>query len=244
LRVSAKNLYDEVLQAEESISIDLTIRLAGTSPVAATAHGSRDQILDPTMIQYGNLLTIEPESSAVFFIQWDHAGAALWNQTGLMFYRQPGNPEDFCWFESGLITLEAEGTAQLFNGVAPLQLEKTVFVISYTIFVGDPQEVQVDSFLALYDQGLGMVRLQWQTPYEVNNFGFRVERGTSPDDFPYVYGNFIGGQGTVYDTTYYSFPDSTDLAPGLHYYRLQRWYDFGFIVWPLDPTNPTSVIVP
>ncbi len=238
------NLYDEVLQAEEDISIDGTLTRAGIPGTVATAHGGRDQLLDLSLIQAGNLLTIEPESSAVFLIQWNHAEAALWEQTQMTFHTQPGNPSDFSWFESGTITLNAEGTAQLFEGVAPVQLAPTQFAISYTIWVGDPMEVQVDNFIPVYNTSLGMVRLQWQTPFEVNNYGFMVERGVSPTEFPVVYNDFIAGQGTTFDTTYYFFLDSMDHSPGLRYYRLQRWYDFGFIVWALDPTNATAVIVP
>ncbi len=241
--VAARNLYDEVLQAEEAISIDISFHVPGNPSAGGTAHGDRNQLIDRSMIQ-GNLLTVEPDSSAAFFIQWDHAGPALWEQTGLSFYTQPGNPMDFSWFESGPITLEAEGTARMFKGVAPAELDGTQLTIRYTIFVGDPQEAEVSNFLALYDQNLGLVRLSWQTHSEVNNHGFKIERGVSPTDFPVVYPDLIPGQGTVSDTTYYTFLDSLDTSPGLRYYRLQRWYDFGFVVWPLDPSHPTAVIVP
>ena len=242
-RVEVKNLYDEVLQGEEAISVDINFHSTSVPSSEILAHGDRNSILDRYMLQ-GDLLTVEPESSAIFFVQWDHAGEALWNQTTLEFHTEPGNPYDVSWFESGQITLQGAGTVKVFSDVAPLTLEPTQSTISYTIHVGSPEEAIVDSLLALFDKELGFVRIQWQTPFELNNYGFQIEKGEEPTDFSVIYPELIPGQGTAADTTYYSFIDSIDTSSGLRYYRLQRWYDFGFVVWPLDPTGPTSVTVP
>jgi hypothetical protein len=66
----------------------------------------------------------------------------------------------------------------------------------------------------------------------------------SPDEFPIVYEEFIPPSTLPDTTTYYSYVDSLGIVSGTWYYRLQRWYDFGFVVWPLDPTDAVAVNVP
>jgi hypothetical protein len=241
--VGVKNLHDEVLQAEDSIDIRIAWHAVVDETYAGTAHGNRNHLQDFNMIQNDDLLTIEPDSSATFFFQMDHQAAELWNLAGLRFYTSPGNPSPFSWFEAGPITLEASGTVQLFESIGALTLEPSVYTIYYTIFVGAPEPVEVESLLARYEAGT--VVLTWQTPFEdPSHYGIRVEKGTTPDEFPVVYEEFIPPSTEPDTTTYYSYVDSLGIVSGTWYYRLQRWDDFGFVVWPLAPTDPVSVAVP
>ena len=243
--VSVKNLHDEVLQAEEEISIDIDFWIVENPGTGGTTHGDRARLQDQTMIQYGNLLTIEPESSATFFMQWDHAGLKLWEYSTLTLKIQPGNPLDFYWFESGPLTLSAEGTARLFKNIASLELQQDLFVIDYTIFVDTPADPVVDSLMATFDPAISAVVLEWQTPYEVNNHGFKIEKKfTLAGEFTPAYPFLIPGQGTTYDTTEHAFTDSVGIESGVWYYRLEKWYDWGFIQWPVGYSNQVPVLIP
>ena len=241
--VGLTNLHDEVLQAQEDISIDITFSVQGSPNIGGTAHGDRNQLLN-FMMMHGDLLTIEPESTATFFIQWNHGEVRLWESNGLTFHRIDGNPVDITWFESGPLSVVASGTARFFENIAPLELPDARMEIDYKIFVGDPQPANVEDLTAVYDPASSDVHLSWFTPSEIQNFGFRLEKGMMPKSFPYIYDDWIRGQGTTFDTTYYSYIDSFDISGGLWSYRLQRWYDFGFILLQLDPTDPVQVLIP
>jgi len=242
--VGLTNLHDEVLQSTEDISIDITISVQGSSSHGGTTHGDRNQLLTFWMMQNQDQLTIEPDSTAIFFIQWDHADLRVWESAGLTFHRQPGNPVDITWFESGPVTIIGNGTARFFKDVAPLTLPESRAVIDYRIFVPDPVPTRIDSFEARYDATIPGVRLTWLTPFESQNYGFKLEKGMSMDAFPYLYEDGIPGQGTIFDTTYYAYIDSLNIQPGQWYYRLQRWYDFGFTLLQLDPSQPVSLVIP
>lgn len=241
--VGLTNLHDEVLQAREDISIDITFSVQGSAHIGGTAHGDRNQLLNFMMMQ-GDLLTIEPESTATFFIQWDHGDGRLWESSGLTFHRIEGNPIDITWFKSGLLEVVASGTARFFENIAPVELPGARMEIDYAIFVADPQPVMVEDLIAVYDPASSGVHLSWFTPFEVQHFGFHLEKGMTANSFPYFYEDWIRGQGTVFDTTYYSYTDSLNISGGQWFYRLQRWYDFGFTLLQLDPTDSVLVLIP
>jgi len=242
--VSVKNLYEEVLQDEEDINIDIDFWLAGNESISGTAHGDRSALLFSHMIQNGNLLTIEPQETALFHVQWDHAAEQFWKYTDLTFEVEHGSPFDIYFFESGPITLAAKGTARLFKTTGVLQLVEDQFTINYKIYVDPPVVVHVDSLIARYDASIDAVILEWETPVEINNYGFRVENGMDQSAFESASPGLIPGQGSTSSETFYSFTDSLGLSPGLWYYRLEKWYDWGFIQGPVGYSDTVSVQIP
>jgi hypothetical protein len=240
--VRVTNLHDEVLQAEEEISIDVGFVVEGSSSAGDTIHGDRASIIDPTMIEMGDLLTIEPSETANFFLAVDHVQERLWEARGLTFHRVPATPSDETWFESQPITLLGEGWAHFFRGVAPVALSEMPLDITYRIYVKNPIQVIVDTIHAGYSQG-GVV-LTWETPFEINNYGFRVEKGRNGIDFPVVDEELIRGQGTTDKRSSYTWNDTENLDPGLWVYRLQTWYDYAFTQLQLDPSDTASVVIP
>jgi hypothetical protein len=114
--------------------------------------------------------------------------------------------------------------------------------ITYQIYVKNPIQVIVDTIHAEYSQG-GVV-LTWETPFEINNYGFRVEKGRNGIDFPVVDEELIRGQGTTDKRSSYTWNDTENLDPGLWVYRLQTWYDYAFTQLQLDPSDTASVVIP
>jgi hypothetical protein len=67
-----------------------------------------------------------------------------------------------------------------------------------------------------------LVRLEWSTTSETNNYGFEVQRSSSPaSGFTTIAGSFVAGHGTTLALHCYAYTDSTasGVAP---YYRLKQ----------------------
>jgi hypothetical protein len=77
----------------------------------------------------------------------------------------------------------------------------------------------------------GIVRLQWATISEINNYGFFVERssGDKTNTFVNIPNIFIPGYGTTVEPQEYTFNDSTIHAPGIYYYRLRQVDNDGLV---------------
>ena len=118
------------------------------------------------------------------------------------------------------------------------------FTIIYKIYVDPPVVVQVINLTARYDASVDAVILEWETPVEINNYGFRVEKGMNQNEFESASPGLIPGQGSTPDTTSYSFTDSLGLSQGTWDYRLEKWYDWGFIQWPVGYSDTVSVQIP
>lgn len=90
--------------------------------------------------------------------------------------------------------------------------------------------VQLQSFSGRHLAGTLMVRLEWRTISEINNYGFRVQRrGQGEPNFTTIPNSFIPGHGTTLEPHDYTFIDSTVTAAGTYYYRL-RQYDLDGII--------------
>jgi hypothetical protein len=241
--VGVKNLHDEVLQAEEDIDISIGFHITASPSLGGSAHGDRNQLLSFRMLQH-DLLTIEPESTALFFIQWDHAAYRLWEYPALVFHESPGNPVNIYWFDCEPIHITATGTAKFFENVAAVDLPETTFSISYQIFVSEPVPAVVDSFRAGYRPTGNTVLLTWQTPFESNNYGFKVEKGIDGENYGLIDDIRIPGKAMFSDTTYYTYVDSIGVTQGTWYYRLRRWYDYGFTIHETEPTESVQVHIP
>lgn len=84
-----------------------------------------------------------------------------------------------------------------------------------------PVPVQLSSFTARSAGGTS-VRLDWTTLSETNNYGFEVQKATSPTgSYTTIPNSFVGGHGTSLVRHDYSFTDA-NASPGVFYYRLNQ----------------------
>jgi hypothetical protein len=85
-----------------------------------------------------------------------------------------------------------------------------------------PLPIQLAAFNALQNPSGGGIVLHWSTLSEVNNYGFEIQRGTTPGgSFTSIAGVFIPGHGTTTAPQEYSYTDPGAPA-GTWYYRLKQ----------------------
>ncbi|MDL1892263.1 choice-of-anchor B family protein [Sphingobacteriales bacterium CHB3] len=97
-------------------------------------------------------------------------------------------------------------------------LSEQTFQFSYS---STPVPIVLASFTATAT-GNGVVRLNWRTLSEFQNYGFEVQRSQGiPTHFLTLPNSFVPGQGTTNIPHDYVFFDST-ATPGLWYYRLKQ----------------------
>jgi len=80
-----------------------------------------------------------------------------------------------------------------------------------------PVPVELTLFSGSYYDGV--VRLQWQTATETNNYGFEIQKRYQNTAFEKI--GFVSGNGTTTDGIHYSFTDN-DIQSGTIYYRLKQ----------------------
>jgi predicted phosphodiesterase len=81
--------------------------------------------------------------------------------------------------------------------------------------VADPVELS----LFYCEQIDGLVRLNWQTATESNNYGFEIQRACDNGTFKRI--GFVPGKGTTQQPQIYEFKDQ-QAEPGKYYYRLKQ----------------------
>lgn len=84
---------------------------------------------------------------------------------------------------------------------------------------GDIVPVELLAFNARVEDG--HVLLKWQTASELNNYGFAIEKASSPHNGKWAEIGFIKGNGTVTKTNTYSFIDPAQKSASV-YYRLKQ----------------------
>lgn len=102
--------------------------------------------------------------------------------------------------------------------------------------------VQLASFTATLTPG-NLVRLDWMTISETNNYGFEVQKAPAgAGSFATIPNSFIPGHGTTIDPHWYSYIDSAT-TPGEWRYRLKQIDLDGMIHYsdPVEITVLTSV---
>lgn len=79
-----------------------------------------------------------------------------------------------------------------------------------------PLPVQLASFSVRSISGAAL--LTWTTISEINNYGFCIERGTTPDDLREATNGFVPGHNTTIEAHEYSWTDPNPVS----YYRLRQ----------------------
>jgi len=133
LTLTAKNTYNEVLQAETLLEGEVEVWLRDDPNQRAVVRLDRSDLMNSWIVG-GGLTTLRPDSPAVFVKQWSHmttGGAPLWGFVGLT-PRVTAHGVPFC--ESGPVHLVAEGSVQLFKNVAPVKTAQIEFTLVYQVF--------------------------------------------------------------------------------------------------------------
>ncbi len=115
--------------------------------------------------------------------------------------------------------------------------------------IGDPSPlpVQMASFTASVVNA-NIVRLDWMTASEINNYGFEVQKSLSNENsYQTIPNSFIAGHGTTLEPHSYRF-DDVIASSGLWYYRLKQidldgsvHYSNGITVNTLTGVNEAKV---
>lgn len=104
---------------------------------------------------------------------------------------------------------------------------KRLFLILVTLNIMNPvysftpdstMPVELTYFNASQDSNI--IRLNWGTATETNNFGYDIERAAYDKQFDAI--GFVLGNGNSFSPKYYSFNDTTILQNGVYYYRLKQ----------------------
>jgi len=118
----------------------------------------------------------------------------------------------------------------------------------------DPTPVELTSFTAI-ESDLG-IELQWKTATEVNNYGFEIERASSPlststeSSSKWETIGFVDGHGNSYSPKEYSFIDTSSLSGEVNY-RLKQidtdgtfeYSDIAVINISIASVNPTEAMM-
>ncbi|MEK9136604.1 MAG: hypothetical protein AAB393_05730, partial [Bacteroidota bacterium] len=93
--ITVKNIYSEVLQAEEYIRGDVEVWLRDLPAQRAVVRATKRDLTNQSMV-FGDLLTIGPDSTASFIKRWDHRtseGRPFWEFVNLTLkYTSRGEP--------------------------------------------------------------------------------------------------------------------------------------------------------
>ena len=115
--------------------------------------------------------------------------------------------------------------------------------------VGNPSPlpVQLASFSASV-VNTNLVRLDWMTASEINNYGFEVQKSSdNPNNYQTISNSFIAGHGTTLEPHSYRFEDAI-ASSGIRYYRLRQidldgsvHYSNGITVNTLTGVNESGI---
>jgi len=187
--VTAKNLYDEVLQARSDIQLDIDYHLLNFAAPMEQVHGDSNNLINrynfngKYFMHQKGLLTIEPESTATFIISLDHKGDQWWNL---------GNPSVIPGNNGGIFTdqmeFSASGTISLFKGYAPVPLDQISGTFLYQ-FLNAQLPLYANSLMISVNNE-GLVQFEWvqlEIPFNAERFiGFRVQRAVTDTHLDYV----------------------------------------------------------
>ncbi len=131
--VTAKNIYVEVLQDEESARVDIDLRLRDMPEQRGKVIATKRELTDPSLV-FGGQLTLRPNLSATFLKQWEHkttTGKHFWEFVTLT----PKTTErGERYLESDSVRFVGSGKVQLFRTRAPEKLPPIQFTLVYRIF--------------------------------------------------------------------------------------------------------------
>lgn len=89
----------------------------------------------------------------------------------------------------------------------------------YTTTISTPLPVEISSFTGMFQDN--KVKLLWRTETEINNYGFEIERNSSPEEIGWKNIGFVEGYGNSNSPKSYEFLDK-NIAGGKLYYRLKQ----------------------
>jgi hypothetical protein len=122
-----------------------------------------------------------------------------------------------------LVIDKTSGTIQLLSDVAVentfAEINGTLDLNGNTLWVnGSPLPVELTSFSAVILDNI--IKLNWRTETEVNNYGFEIQRSVQKDKWEVI--GFIEGNGNSNSAKEYSYTDADVNSLGIYYYRLKQ----------------------
>ncbi len=133
IRIELTNLLDEVLEADFSVWVTVQMWPKGFPDQIVTIVAGPADLQTPWII-HGGLLTLTPDSPAVFLKQWSQRaddGTPMWAFGGLT-RQYTANHTPYC--ASDPIHVVARASVKLFKHVAPVDTPETELVFIYHVF--------------------------------------------------------------------------------------------------------------
>lgn len=132
IRIEVANLLDEVLEADSSIYVAVEMWPKGFPDRVAHVTAGWADLLSPEIV-HGGLVTLRPDSAAVFVKLWSQRtddGAAMWD-FGTFRREYTANGTPYC---ADSVHIVARASVKLFKHVAPVETPETDLVFVYHVF--------------------------------------------------------------------------------------------------------------
>lgn len=131
--IQVTNVYVEVLQDSATVGATLEISLKDRPEIRAVVHADAGDLTTGEMVS-GNIMTLEPGSTAILLKQWGHR-----TQDSIPFWDYvPTHPAftaggvPYC--QSDTVRYVVQGSVRLFKYAPPLILSTQEFSLTYQIF--------------------------------------------------------------------------------------------------------------
>jgi hypothetical protein len=133
ITIRVKNSYNEVLQAQASLRVDVKVWLRDAPGEYAEVQLDERSLITTWLVR-GKLTTLPPDSTGALASQWNHRTVSsdpFWSFVRLT-PKTTKNGMPFC--ESDPVELVAQASVRLFKSVAPVETGPVQFTLVYQIY--------------------------------------------------------------------------------------------------------------
>jgi hypothetical protein len=222
--IEVRNIYSEVLSGHEGIGISARYWLEGSSHDTVEVYGDRNNLLNSfddqggKFMLDGDILTLLPDSTAIFLVQWDHVPYRFWDAAAPRYVRDPcAFPPCAEYVTTDPIGVFCQAEVKLFaNQVTGISTASIAFAISYFFEVTSLASVTFDSTFARVDSA---VHIGWYTSYQFGVHRYEVQRSAYlRGPYSTVTNGMAEPEGGGFGIESYEVVDFP--GPGLWYYRV------------------------
>jgi len=131
--LTVENLYDEVLQGEAQVKVDITVCMVSNTSRKAVVSFDEGELLNDWILS-GGQITIAPDTTAKILSQWDHStteGTPFWEFVQLTPKTTNAGEE---YLESDPIRFIADASVQMFKNVNAEKTKLIQFEFTYWVF--------------------------------------------------------------------------------------------------------------
>jgi hypothetical protein len=243
-----KNLHDEVLEDTALVQGKVEISLRDIPSASATITGGAARLYGQAMVHAGRI-AIRPDSAAVMDLGWNNFtddNRLIWSFVNL---RQMTDPSGVPYLLSDPVELVVKASFQVFRNVQATRAQEALYVTQYQVYARPTLGANLLPFPIEQFRGFGRsggyVKLFWQTPFEIQNYGFVVQRRLNGGTAGFVTppNAFVPGNGTTGSVHFYSFSEG-NVPQGSWAYRLQQIADLKLLANnPVFQTTDTITVV-